>query len=132
VDGKKDFHLNLLLSLLRQGWTALITDDLCDNVLFMISIAIGLACGLVGLIIGSINSSMFADFGVDHAGGLAFLCGFLCGLLLSNIQMAVVGSAVNTVIVCFAEAPAEFQANHPELSRRMRESWIQAWPGLSI
>jgi Plasma-membrane choline transporter len=98
----------------------------------MISVAIGLACGLVGLIIGSINSQMFAEFDVDHAGGLAFLVGFLVGILLSNIQMAVVGSAVNTVIVCFAEAPAEFQANHPELSQRMRESWSQAYPGLSI
>ena len=43
-------------------------------------------------------------------------------------MMSVVGSAVNTVIVCFAEAPAEFEANHPELSREMRMTWRQAWP----
>jgi len=42
--------------------------------------------------------------------------------------MAVVGSAVNTTIVCFAESPAEFEANHPELSAEMRGAWHQAWP----
>ena len=42
--------------------------------------------------------------------------------------MSVVSSAVNTVIVCFAEAPNEFQMNHPELSNEMRAGWRQAWP----
>jgi hypothetical protein len=30
--------------------------------------------------------------------------------------------------VCFAEAPAEFEANHPYLSNEMRMAWRQAWP----
>jgi hypothetical protein len=42
--------------------------------------------------------------------------------------MSVVGSAVNTVIVCFAESPAEFEQNHPHLSAEMRGAWRQAWP----
>lgn len=54
--------------------------------------------------------------------------GLLVGYLFSSILMAVVGSAVNTTIVCFAESPAEFEANHPQLSAEMRESWCQAWP----
>jgi len=43
--------------------------------------------------------------------------------------MSVVSSAVNTVIVCFAEAPREFQQNHPQLSAEMCEAWQNAWPG---
>jgi hypothetical protein len=43
--------------------------------------------------------------------------------------MSVIGSAVNTVIVCFAEGPAEFQRNHPRLSEKMRAAWLQAYPG---
>ena len=54
--------------------------------------------------------------------------GFLVGFLFATIMMSIVGSAVNTVIVCFAEAPAEFQANHPELSNEMRMTWRNAWP----
>jgi len=46
--------------------------------------------------------------------------------------MSVVASSVNTVIVCFAEGPAEFQENHPAHSREMRDAWQQAYPELSI
>ena len=49
--------------------------------------------------------------------------GLLVGYLFSSIMMAVVGSAVSTAIVCFAESPAEFEANHPELSLEMRSAW---------
>jgi len=42
--------------------------------------------------------------------------------------MSVVASAVDTVIVCYAEDPNTFQANHPELSERMRDTWREAHP----
>ncbi len=48
--------------------------------------------------------------------------------MLASILMSVVASAVNTVIVCFAEAPREFEVNHPQLSMDMRNAWRQAWP----
>jgi large-conductance mechanosensitive channel len=59
-----------------------------------------------------------------------FSIGLIVGFVFSSILMSVVGSAVNTVIVCYAESPAEFQANHPQLSAEMRAAWILAWPGL--
>jgi len=54
--------------------------------------------------------------------------GIVVGYLFSSILMAVVGSAVATAIVCFAESPREFEVNHPELSAEMRDAWRQAWP----
>ena len=54
--------------------------------------------------------------------------GFLVGFVLASILMSVVGSAVNTVIVCFAESPAEFEVNHPQLSAEMRTAWRSAYP----
>jgi hypothetical protein len=121
---------NVIQLFQQKGWTAIITDDLTDNVLFMMSVAIGLACGLIGLIMGSFDSEMFQGMGYEHASGPAFLIGFFVGFLFASIMMAVVGSAVNTVIVCYAEAPAEFQMNHPELAAEMRDAWTQAWPEL--
>jgi hypothetical protein len=50
------------------------------------------------------------------------------GFTLSSTLFSVVGSACKSVIVLYAEAPNEFQTNHPELSNRMRHSWQQAWP----
>ena len=52
--------------------------------------------------------------------------------LFSSIALSIVGSAVNTVIVLFCEAPAEFQNNHPQLSNDMRAAWTGAWPELNI
>jgi len=42
--------------------------------------------------------------------------------------MSIVASAVNTVIVCFAEAPEEFQLNHPRLSDELRAAWQDMYP----
>ena len=83
--------------------------------------------GSIALII-----SLFSDIFDDGAGnekGIAFLLGFIVGLVMVSIALSTIGSAVNAVIVLFAEAPAEFQSNHPELSNRMRTVWNQIYPG---
>jgi hypothetical protein len=79
---------------------------------------------------GTANADLLVDFGIDNAHAPAFLLGVMVGLLFSSIQMAVVASAVNTVIVCYAEAPAEFEMNHPQLAQQMRSSWAQSWPDI--
>lgn len=48
---------------------------------------------------------------------------FLIGLVVSSILLSVVDSSVDTVLVSFAEAPSEFEENHPELSSEMRAAW---------
>lgn len=143
---------NVIQLFQNKGWTVIISDDLCDNVLFMVSVAVGLASGLVGLVLGSMDPNMFVSLGYDHAGGPAFLVGTLTGFLLSSVMMSVVGSSVNTVIVCkfyessgwqflcsshatalssgYAEDPASFQMNHPQLATDMRTAWMQAFPGI--
>ena len=62
--------------------------------------------------------------------GMSFLIGFIVGYGMCDTLFLVVSSAVNAVIVCYADAPSEFQMNHPELAAEMRASWSQAWPGL--
>jgi hypothetical protein len=37
-------------------------------------------------------------------------------------------SAVDTVIVSFAEAPEEFETNHPALCQQMMTAWRQVYP----
>jgi len=55
--------------------------------------------------------------------------GFIIGLALCMIIMGVISSSVNATIVLFAEAPAEFEANYPELSSEMRDAYMVAHPG---
>lgn len=45
-------------------------------------------------------------------------------------MMGVVVSAVDSIIVLYAEAPAEFQVNHPALFVEMDATWTDAWPTL--
>jgi hypothetical protein len=114
----------------QRGWTVIITDDLADNVLFMMSVAVGLVSGLLGLFFGLFDSGMFVDFGINDAAGAAFGIGFLVGFSFASVIFAVVASAINTVIVCYCEAPAELDRHYPDLSANMRASWTQAWPEL--
>lgn len=43
-------------------------------------------------------------------------------------QMSVVASAVDTVMVCYAEAPDAFQTNYPQLSEQMVRAWRRTYP----
>ena len=45
-------------------------------------------------------------------------------------MLSVVASAVNATIVLFAEAPADFQTNHPVLSENMQAAYTEAYPSL--
>lgn len=121
---------NVMQLFQHKGWTAIITDDLAENVLFMMSVAIGLISGIVGLIIGFLNGNMFYELGFENSWGVGFVIGFLSGFLFASIILSVVGSGVNTVIVCYAEDPAIFEVNHPQLSSTMRHAWVQAWPDI--
>jgi hypothetical protein len=108
-----------------RGWYAIIDDYLVDTVLLMVSICVGILTGIIGAAVGNL---MEQD---EQGGGIiagAFLVGALIGFVLCSTLFGLVSSAVNTVIVCFAEAPAEFQSNHPQLSQQMILAWRDAYP----
>eukprot|EP00986_Skeletonema_menzelii_P005400 scaffold1953_cov146-Skeletonema_menzelii.AAC.4 len=115
----------------NRGWEAIIADDLISNVFFFLSLGVGGVCCGIGY---AFNENTFGDlFNNTIDTGLSVsttnaILGFIIGLVLSSILLSTIGSAVNAVIVCFAEGPAEFEANHPELSRKMRETWLQFYP----
>jgi len=115
----------------NRGWEAIIADDLIQNVFFFLSLSVGGVCAGIGY---AINENSFGDlFNNAPNTGLSVQAtnatlGFIIGLVLSSILLSTIGSAVNAVIVCFAEGPAEFEANHPELSRKMRETWLHFYP----
>lgn len=111
----------------NRGWEAIIADNLVGNTLLLMSIIVGAIMGCVGLIIER-SSDFFENAGGD-AKAVAFFFGFLVGLVICSVLMTTIGSGVNAVIVLFAEAPAEFQQNYPELSSKMREVWSQVYPG---
>ncbi|KAG7355035.1 plasma-membrane choline transporter family protein [Nitzschia inconspicua] len=105
-----------------RGWSNIINHQLIGRALAMMSILIGFVCGAVGTLVGFIF--------LGPLGALpTFFIGMVLGGLSCNILFGVVVSAVNTIVVCFAESPNELLRNHPpELYRELVEAWRKAYP----
>ncbi len=103
-----------------KGWTTIITDDLVHRSLRLVSVVVGALSGFLGMLLGKATGW--------NSVGVVFVSCFLIGLSMATILMNVVLSAVDTVIVAFAEAPAEFQTHHPALSNNMILKWRQVFP----
>jgi Plasma-membrane choline transporter len=114
---------NVMTLFRNRGWSVIIADMMVDTVLFMVSIGVGAITALLTTAIGYLMGNRDATTLV-----IAAAFGFIVGYAMSSTLFSVVSSAVNTVIVCYAEAPNEFQANHPKLSDQMRTAWRQAYP----
>lgn len=120
---------NVITLFRERGWTSIITDNLTGRVLGMMSFAIGLGTGLLAALV-AIVSGMFVSSGSTTVGAVAggsLVIGLFLGLILASIIFSVVNSAAETIIVLFAEAPAEFQHNHPILSAEMNQAWAGAY-----
>lgn len=123
----------------HRGWSAIINDNLVHRTLVLVSIVIGTGTGLVGIVLARVTGWATAALGdVDDGssnndvGGYTarwvFTICFLIGISMAYILMTVVLSAVDTVIVSFAEAPTEFEMNHPALSQNMIVKWQEVYP----
>jgi len=83
-----------------RGWTTIIADNLVNRLLGIMSLTIGLLTGVC---------SLFAAFLVEEFEskqgwvGIGFVVGFFIGILLSGVFMGLLSSAVDAVIVCYAE-----------------------------
>jgi len=120
-----------------RGWDAIIADDLVGMVLGMLSLVVGLITGGISIIFLTATTwfdeylEFYAgdDTGETNAKIMLFILGLVIGLVMCSILMSSIDSAVLAVIVLFAEGPAEFETNYPELSTQMREAYATAHPG---
>lgn len=106
-----------------RGWDVIITDNLVERSLSLMSLLISLITGFVSMLLG------FVFLGLS--GGIwAFLFGFVLGGSSAQILFGVVTSAVNTVVVCFAESPNQLTQNghDPKHFRNLVEAYRQAYP----
>lgn len=126
--GYIDAGKNVMGLFRARGWEAIIAEDLVGSVLFLVSLITGLLVGAMGLVV-ELSTDWFTNAG-DASQTVAFFLGFIIGFVLCSIMLNVVASGVTATIVLFAEAPSEFQTNHPELSNQMRIAYAEAYPRL--
>lgn len=110
----------------NRGWEAIIADDLVGGAIFLICVMIGLIVGGIGVGYAQLDPNY--ENLTQNSILFAFLVGFIAGLIISAVLLSTISSGVNTVIVMFADAPQEFQTNHPELSAKMRATWQEFYP----
>jgi hypothetical protein len=113
----------------QRGWSVIINDDLVTNALVLMSFIIACLTGCVGLALASAHKSWVAEFSEKQSMSIPFFSAFLIGIIIASILMSVVSSGVDTVLVCFAEAPTELRQNHPRLSDQMVRAWRLVYPG---
>jgi hypothetical protein len=111
---------NVITLFRHRGWTTIISDSLVNRLLAVMCLCIGLGNALVALVL---SIGMPAEQAIV-IGWVAFFV----GIWMSSITFGVLVSAVDTIIVLFAEAPAEFKENHPALFQELEDTWLQAWP----
>jgi hypothetical protein len=116
---------NVVALFKNRGWSTFASDRLVYRVLLFAHLSVAILCGgsacLVDIIFGG---------NVAATRLVSFFIGFILGLLISSTSLFVVESAVRTVIVCFAESPAEFQECHPDLCQVLRQGWAEAYPSV--
>jgi hypothetical protein len=125
-----DASKNVFTLFQNRGWTAIIADNLVDTVLAMVCVCVCLLTGIVGFILSivMIRPQDGDESDIVYEIGIMTIIGMVLGFVLCSSLFSLISSGVNTVIVCFAEAPGEFQINHPQLAAEMIQSWRDAYP----
>lgn len=113
----------------HRGWTVLISDTLVNRMLGVMCLCVGMVTSLVAVAVATIGV-VASDDGAEGTVAVIALFAFFIGALMSSMVFGVLSSAVEAVVVLFAEAPAELWANHPELAEELHDTWAQAWPDL--
>ena len=98
--------------------------------MFTMKISVALLTALMGWWLVQHDNDIFVGVGIDPEKDdiVGFCAGGLIGYIVASIMMELIGSAVNAVIVCFAEAPQVFQQHHKELCDEMLTAWKRAYP----
>jgi len=127
----------------ERGWTTIIQDDLIQRALQLVTLALGLATAALGVLFATWHPSWVAAWGnaveedstgdniptVSHASLMAaFLVSLLVGSAVGHLLLSVVASAVDTVLVAWAEAPLELERHYPGLYAAQVAAWRQAYP----
>ena len=127
----------------ERGWTTIIQDDLIHRVLQLVTWALGLVAAALGVLVAARHPSWVAAWGnspyedgtkddvptVSHASLMvALFVSLLVGTAVGYLLLSVVSSAVDTVLVAWAEAPLELERHYPGLYAAQVAAWRQAYP----
>jgi hypothetical protein len=118
-----------------EGWSSVILDDnLISNALFLTNLVIGGCSGCLELFLfvqqlmaynaDDPKQDSSAMFEINNLTMMTYFIGLVIGSTLSSVMMAVVRSAVHTIILCYASRPAlSSRRAQPELNEEMFQGY---------
>jgi len=113
----------------ERGFTAIINDSLMDTALNFGMLLVAILNAGIGVLFGySLHPqddevrSLFMVIGC--------LLGALFGLGMCSIVTSVIHSSVQTVFVCWAEAPSALAESHPEHFGNLLDAWMERYPDI--
>lgn len=125
-----DSGKNVMDLFTARGLTMVINDNLVGSALNFMALTISFITGCFGLLLDHYHGDWLGYFdsgSSTHSAGPAFLISCIAGIIVARTLMSIISSAVNAVIVLFAESPADFEQNYPDQSREMREAWFEVY-----
>jgi Plasma-membrane choline transporter len=99
-------------------WLPLSKDSLLPYSFCWATIAVGLCTGLFAVLMEQTEGMLTLPVVLN------FAIGVVVGSAVSAILfLGVIGSAVNTVLTCYAVSPTDLDKNHPAHGQAMTEAW---------
>ncbi|KAJ0392537.1 hypothetical protein P43SY_001243 [Pythium insidiosum] len=113
-----------------KGWSAIVNDDLTNNVFFLGNVIIGAVTAYIAVKMmpqqGTPDYEKIAMF--EHPTAVVGFFAFVVGYATNNLFMSVIASAVTTVFVLWAEDPHGWQMTRPDAYQSLHSAWLEIYP----
>eukprot|EP00540_Astrosyne_radiata_P007540 CAMPEP_0116829928 /NCGR_PEP_ID=MMETSP0418-20121206/4483_1 /TAXON_ID=1158023 /ORGANISM="Astrosyne radiata, Strain 13vi08-1A" /LENGTH=475 /DNA_ID=CAMNT_0004458981 /DNA_START=35 /DNA_END=1462 /DNA_ORIENTATION=- len=109
----------------RRWVSTVMNDRFLVHVFIWMAFVVGAMNGFAGILLEKYCSLAVSN---ETTVWITFLVGFFVGMFLTVVMTSIIASAMDSVLVCFAEAPTPFENNHPALSDEMEKSWSATMP----
>ena len=119
-----------VMTLFRErGFTAIINDSIIDTALGFGMLLVAIANAGIGVLFGYTLHPEESDARTLFmvVGGVL---GALFGMGMCSIVTSVIHSSVQTVFVCWAEAPSALAESHPNHFGNLLDAWMERYPDI--
>ncbi|RHY09330.1 hypothetical protein DYB36_001863 [Aphanomyces astaci] len=113
-----------------KGWTGVVNDDLTQKVFWLGNLVVGGLTSFVAVTVvaDQVENQSFQFPGVKRPEYMVGVVAFLIGYIVNNLFMSVMGGAVTTIFVLWAEDPLGWSLTQPKHYAALHNAWLRIYP----